>query len=101
MGSNVYIADGSHGSYRGSDQSDPLEPPADRRLAATGPVRIDENVWIGDNVVILGPANVGYGAVIGANSVVRGDVPPNCIVAGAPAKPVKQFDASSRQWERV
>jgi acetyltransferase-like isoleucine patch superfamily enzyme len=101
MGSNIYISDGSHGSYRGADQSEPAEAPAHRCLTATGPVLIAENVWIGDNAVVLGPVNIGQGTVIGANSVVRGDVPPNCIMAGSPAKLVKQFDATSRQWVRV
>jgi len=62
---------------------------------------IGENVWIGDNSVIVGPADIGSGAIIAANAVVRGEVPANTMVAGAPAKPVKVFNPNTRLWERA
>jgi lipopolysaccharide O-acetyltransferase len=62
---------------------------------------IGENVWIGDNSVILGPATIGRGAIVGANSVVRGVVPPDTIVAGAPAKPIKIFNPKTGTWDKV
>lgn len=92
MGSRIFISDHNHGIYRGEDQSLPDEPPADRQLGGGGPVEIGENVWIGDNAVIIGPATIGTSAIIAANSVVRGDVPANTIVAGAPAKIIKRFN---------
>jgi lipopolysaccharide O-acetyltransferase len=100
MGSRIFIADHNHGLYRGPDQSKPDEPPVQRRLGGGGPVEIGENVWIGDNVVILGPVTIGASAIIAANSVVRHDVPPNTIVAGAPAVPIKRFNPATRCWER-
>jgi acetyltransferase-like isoleucine patch superfamily enzyme len=63
-------------------------------------VVIEENVFIGDNVSILGPVRIGYGAVIAANSFVTSDVPPNMIVGGSPARPLKQFELSSMSWKR-
>jgi acetyltransferase-like isoleucine patch superfamily enzyme len=101
MGSRVFISDHNHGSYRGQCQSLPHEPPARRPLGGSGRVTIAENVWIGDNVVILGPANIGASAVIGANSVVRSDVPAQTIVAGAPARVIKRFNPATTSWERV
>ncbi|WP_459201913.1 CatB-related O-acetyltransferase [Methanococcus sp. CF] len=53
------------------------------------PCKIENDVWIGSNAVILRDVHVGNGAVIGAGSVVTHDVEPYSIVAGVPAKPLK------------
>ena len=52
---------------------------------------IGNNVWIGDKVTILPNVTVGDNAIIAANSVVTHDVPLNTVVAGNPAKIVKQL----------
>ena len=101
MGSHIYISDHNHGLYKGTVQSQPSEPPMQRQLGGGGSVVIGDNVWIGDNVVILGPADIGSGAILAANSVVRGEVSPNSMFAGAPAKRIKRFDTATRQWERI
>lgn len=100
-GSHVYISDHNHGLYKGESQSQPTEPPEQRQLGGGGPIVIDDNVWIGDNVVILGPASIGSGAVLAANSVVRGNVPSASIVAGTPARLIKQFQAPTGRWEKA
>ena len=51
-----------------------------------GPTRVGDNVWCGANVVITSGVTVGERAVIGANSVVTGDIPPHSIAVGAPAR---------------
>ncbi len=101
FGSRIYVSDHNHGSYRGEHQSNPGEPPAHRLLGGGGSVVIGENVWIGDNSVIIGPATIGAGAIVGANSVVRGVVPPNTIVAGAPAKAIKIFNSKTGSWDKA
>ncbi len=53
-----------------------------------GPIRIGNNVWIGDKVTITKDVNIGDNVVIGANSVVTRDIPSNCVAAGVPCKPV-------------
>ncbi|WP_185827081.1 DapH/DapD/GlmU-related protein [Edaphobacter aggregans] len=100
IGSGVYISDHNHGVYKGVNQSLPSEPPSRRQLKG-GPVFIGESVWIGDNVVIVGPLTIGDGAVIGANSVVKENVPAEAIVAGIPAVPLKQYNHTSNCWERI
>lgn len=43
-------------------------------------ITIGENVWIGSNVIILRGSTVGDGAVIGAGTIIKGDIPPNTMV---------------------
>lgn len=99
IGSGVYISDHNHGSYSGALQSAPNVAPVDRELRSAGAVIIGNNVWIGDNAVMVGSLTIGDGAVIGANSVVKSDVASNTIVAGAPARLLKTFNAGSCAWE--
>ena len=101
IGSGVYIGDHHHGVYSGANQSHPDTPPAFRTLGGGGPVSIADDVWIGDNVVIVGPVSIGSGSVIGANSVVRRDIPAQTIAAGAPARAIKQFNETTQLWERI
>ena len=55
------------------------------------PVRIGDKTWIGFGASILKGVNVGEGAVVGANAVVTRDVPPYTVVAGNPARVVRQL----------
>ena len=57
---------------------------------ADSPVRIGHDVWIGHGAVIMGGVTIGTGAVIGAASVVTRDVAPYSIVAGSPARELRQ-----------
>ncbi|MCI8871317.1 MAG: CatB-related O-acetyltransferase [Lachnospiraceae bacterium] len=60
-----------------------------------GPIIIDDDVWIGINVIILSGVHVGKGAVIASGAVVNKDIPPYAIAAGNPAKIKKyRFDKS-------
>lgn len=54
-----------------------------------GPIEIGDDVWISTQCVILSGAKIGTGAVIGANSVVVGEIPAYAIAAGNPAKVIK------------
>ncbi len=63
-------------------------------------VTIGEGSWIGDNACILG-VKIGKNCVIGAGSVVTKDVPDYCIVVGNPARVVKRYDTTTREWVKV
>ncbi|NOH50889.1 sugar O-acetyltransferase [Vibrio rotiferianus] len=54
------------------------------------PIYIADKVWIGANVVVLPGVSIGFGAVVGAGSVVTQDVPENTVVVGNPARVVKE-----------
>src|SRR3984957_6175224 len=53
--------------------------------AATGPIVIDDDAWIGFGAIIVKAVRVGAGAIVGAGAVVTKDVEPHAIVAGNPA----------------
>lgn len=50
---------------------------------------IDDNVWIGENVVVLSGVHIGKGSIIAANAVVTKDIPPYSMAVGVPAKVIK------------
>lgn len=65
----------------------------DNRSATYGrPIVIEDKAWIGINSTVLPGVTIGYGAIIGANSVVTKDVAPNTIVAGNPAHFIKNIE---------
>lgn len=67
--------------------------PEKEDLPGKGDTVIENDVWIGQNAVILPGVHIGSGAIIGANSVVGHDVEPYTIVVGNPARAVrKRFD---------
>ena len=58
------------------------------------PVEIHEKVWIGFGATILKGVSIGEGAVVGAGAMVTRDVPPYAVVAGNPARIIKQIEQS-------
>ncbi|HRS62092.1 MAG TPA: acyltransferase [Spirochaetota bacterium] len=58
----------------------------------TAPVILERGVWVGDSAIICKGVRIGENSIIGAGSVVRKDVPPNCVVIGNPARIVKKLD---------
>ena len=65
----------------------------DNRSATYGkPIKIEDKVWLGINATVLPGVTLGYGCIVGANSVVTTDVPPMTIVAGNPARIIKKIE---------
>lgn len=59
-----------------------------------GDIIIEDDVWIGQNAIVLSGVTIGQGAVVAAGAVVTSDVPPYAIVGGVPAKVIKyRFEA--------
>ena len=84
----ILITDNSHGN---STIEEIDTPPLSRKVISKGEVIIKDNVWIGDKATILPGVTIGKGAIIAANAVVTRDVPDYAIVAGIPARIVKQI----------
>lgn len=65
-------------------------------VISNGEIVVGNDVWIGTHSIILSGAKIGTGAVIAANSVVTGEIPPYAIAAGSPAKVIKyRFDEAT------
>ena len=65
--------------------------------ASATPVVIEDDVLVGANAVVIEGVRVGKGAVVAAGAVVIEDVPENAVVAGCPARVIKQKDAGTTQ----
>ncbi len=61
------------------------------RVPPSKPVIIEDNVWLGNRVIVLPGVTIGHDAVIGAGAVVTKDIPPRSIAVGNPARVVKAF----------
>lgn len=59
-------------------------------VIATAPIRIGDHVWIGQRASILKGVTIGDGAIVAAGSLVTGDVPAGSLVAGVPAKLLRE-----------
>jgi acetyltransferase-like isoleucine patch superfamily enzyme len=59
--------------------------------APSAPIRLHDNVWIGFDVCVLPGVTIGEGSVVGARSVVTEDVAPYMVVAGNPARPIREL----------
>ena len=86
IGSKVIVIDHSHGHLGREHDRERHVAPALRPLSSRGEISIGDNVWLGDNVVVLGGARIGDGCVVGANSLVSGELPAGTICAGNPAR---------------
>lgn len=69
-----------------------LVDPAKRRGIIVDSIRIKENAWIGANVTVLAGVTVGENAIVAADATVTKDVPDNVIVAGTPARIIKEIE---------
>lgn len=74
----------------------PVGPESETRVA---PIRIGNDVWIGQRAIILPGVEIGDHSVVGAGAVVTRSVPSRCVVAGNPAVVVREF-ACPDDWTR-
>ncbi|PRX08962.1 UNVERIFIED_ORG: transferase family hexapeptide repeat protein [Martelella mediterranea] len=88
-GDHVRIA--SHAQIMGFNHGyeDP-DIPISRQPHESRGIIIEDDVWIGANVVVLDGVRIGRGAVIAAGATVTRDIPPYMIAAGVPAKPIRR-----------
>ncbi len=92
---HVHITDHSHGY---EDINRPVSP---QPLISKGPVIIEDDCWLGFSCEILSGVHIGKHCVVAARSVVTKDVPAYSIVAGNPARIVKQYSFETNKWEKV
>ncbi|WP_125722339.1 acyltransferase [Flavobacterium ustbae] len=88
IASKVYITDHSHGEIT---EKSLILAPAQRKLYSKGSVIIEDNVWLGEGVVVLPNVTIGENCIIGANAVVTKSIPKNCVAAGNPARVIREI----------
>ncbi len=93
-GPYVYITDQNHG------YEDPGTP-IGSQLPTNRPVRIGAGSWLGAGAIILPGADIGRNVVVAAGSVVRGQIPDRCVVAGVPARIVREHTKEGWQPPRA
>lgn len=91
----VHITDHSHGY---EDITKPISP---QPLISKGPVIIEDDCWLGFSCEILSGVHIGKHSIVAARAVVTKDVPAYSIVAGNPARIVKQYNFESQKWEKI
>lgn len=97
IGKNCLIA--ANTSIIDSDGHDLCLDKPDKRFNSSGiskPIIIEDFVWIGLNCVITKGVTIGYGSVIGANSVVKSDIPSHSLAAGNPARVIRGIKNEQR-----
>ena len=92
-GPYIYITDQNHG------YEDP-DTPIGKQVPVNRPVSIGAGSWLGAGVIVLPGTTIGRNVVVAAGSVVRGTIPDHCVIAGAPAKVVREFTKSGWQPSR-
>ncbi|MDD5163776.1 MAG: acyltransferase [Candidatus ainarchaeum sp.] len=81
IGSNVILSPHSV-VVAATHNFDSIETPILKQGSDTLPIEIGDNVWIGTHAIILGPSKIGSDSIIGAGTIVKGDIPEKSIVKG-------------------
>ncbi len=92
---NINITDALHGYSRVD------VPYKFQNMWQIAPITVKRGSWIGQNVVITPGVTIGEMCIIGANSVVNESVPDYSIAVGAPARVIKRWDESARDWVNI
>jgi len=75
--------------------------PISKQGVTTSPIIIEDESWIGANSVVLPGVTVGKHCIIAAGSIVTKTIPEYSVVAGNPARIIKQFNKMDNRWEKI
>jgi len=78
-----------------------ISMPISEQGVTTYPIVIGDESWIGANSVVLPGVIIGKHCIVAAGSIVTKTVPDYSVVAGNPAKIIKQFNKLSNKWEKI
>lgn len=99
IGNNVIIAQNVVISGLNHVYQD-INIPILRQPVTTKIIQIEDDCWIGANVVVTAGVTIGRHSVIAGGSVVTKDIPPFSVAGGNPAKILKYFNQTSQTWEK-
>jgi acetyltransferase-like isoleucine patch superfamily enzyme len=100
IGEHCMLANGCFVTDSNHRYEDPELPITWQGFQSKGPTKIEDNCWLGANVVVTSGVTVGERCVVGANSVVTKDIEPFSIVAGAPAQVLRRIEYDRHQTSR-
>ena len=80
---------------------DKIDSPIHGQGVSTKPIIIEDESWIGANVVIVPGVTVGKHSIVAAGSVVTKNIPEYSVAAGNPARILKQYDFESKIWKKI
>lgn len=90
LAANCYLSDSDwHGIYNRT-----------RPFRCTRPITLEDNVWLGEGVIVCKGVTIGENSIIGAGAVVTRDIPANVIAAGNPARAIKAINPQRRMLTR-
>ncbi len=100
LGANVTLATPNH-PFLAEERLPADYPDGHHDLEYSAPITIEENCWICSSATICGGVTIGKNSIVAAGAVVTRDVPPNSIVAGVPAKVIREIGEEDRMnvWE--
>ncbi len=98
LGNNVYITNGVR--FVTHDGGTLLFRDKVPDLEITKPITIGDDVYIGNNVILLPGVTIGNKVIIGAGAVVTHDIPDNSVAVGVPAKVIKTADEYFEKIQR-
>ena len=90
LGKNVHITNGC--KFLTHDGGVLILRHREPDLEITKPIVVGDNVYFGNNVIVLPGVTIGSNVIIGAGAVVTKDIPDNSVAAGVPAKVIKTLD---------
>ncbi len=100
IGNNIILAQNVVVSALNHGYED-VRIPIRLQKCSTALVTIEDDCWIGANAVITSGVTIGKHSVVAAGSIVTKNVPALSIVAGNPAKVIKQYNEHSGCWEKI
>ncbi len=78
-----------------------VDIPIHEQGVSTNPIVIEDESWIGANVVIVSGVTVGKHSIVAAGSVVTKNIPEYSVAAGNPARILKKYDFETNTWKKI
>jgi len=77
-----------------------IDKPLSKQGVTTAPIHIGDESWIGANAVVVAGTRIGKHCIVAGGSVVTKDTPDYTVVAGNPARIIKQYNSKTESWEK-
>ena len=100
IGNNVIFAQNIVSSGLNHGYED-INIPISKQPTSTSKITVEDDCWIGANVVITAGVTIGKHCVIAAGAIVTKSIPPFSIVVGNPAKVIKQYNFETKEWAKI